>query len=59
MNCHKYVLSCSKQEGIPKAALMAIEYIKWGADLNFEVDFGTNSTFCAVATSWYLNLFGK
>ena len=38
---------------------MTIEYLKYRADLNFEVDFGVNDVIATIVTKWDLNLFGK
>ena len=38
--------------------VMAIEYLKWGADLNFEVDFGITGVIGAIVTKWDPILFG-
>ena len=37
---------------------MSIEYLKCGADLNFEVDFGVNGSIGAIVTKWNLIVFG-
>ena len=37
---------------------MTIEYLKFRADLNFEVDFGVNDAIGAIVTKWDLILFG-
>ena len=50
---------CKYRKGIPIDASITIEYQKYRADLNFEVDFGSSSTICTVATWWDLTLFGK
>ena len=37
---------------------MTIEYLKYSADLNIEVDFGVNGAIDAIVTKWDLILFG-
>ena len=37
---------------------MTIEYLKFTADLNFEVDFGVNGAIGTILTEWDLILFG-
>ena len=37
---------------------MTIEYLKYIADLNFEVDFGANDAIGTIVTKWDLILFG-
>ena len=37
---------------------MTIEYLKCGADLNFEVDSRVNSAIGTIMTKWDLILFG-
>ena len=50
---------CKYRKGIPSEVLITIDYLKCRADLNFEVDFVSNSTIGTVATLWDLTLFGK
>ena len=37
---------------------MTIEYLKYRADLNFEVDFGVNGAIGTIVTKWDLILIG-
>ena len=37
---------------------MTIEYLKYRAELSFEVDLGVNGAIGAIVTKWDLNLFG-
>ena len=37
---------------------MAIEYLKWRADLDFEVDFRLNGAIDTIVTKWDIILFG-
>ena len=38
--------------------MMVIEYLKYRADLNFEVDFSVNSAIGSIVTKWDLIWFG-
>ena len=38
---------------------MTIEYLKYRADLNFEVDFGVNGASGTIVTKWDLTVFAQ
>ena len=52
-----YIMVIRIERGMKRG--ITIEYLKYRADLNFEVDFGVNGAIGTMVTKWDLNLFGS